>query len=159
MITFEQGNTRFNVRTVGIILHDGRVLLQSAQDIDFWVMPGGRCELGESSQDAIIREMREEIGAEVGVERLVWVLESFFDFQETTWHEISFLFLLSLPPDSVVYARQEEFYGYEPLADLELTFRWFSLDELENITLYPAFLRTALRSLPDTTQYLTWGDK
>lgn len=154
MITFDHNNTRFNMRTVGVILHNNQALLQSSTEEDFWVLPGGRCELGESAQDAIVREMREELGVEVEVERLVWVVEGFIEYQGRSWHEISFLFLLSLPPDSLIHSRQEPFYGYEPLADLTLIFQWFSLDELENVTLYPAFLRTELKSLPETTQYV-----
>jgi inorganic pyrophosphatase len=157
MITFREGNEVFNYRVVGVILHEGRVLLQSAEDIDFWVLPGGRGELGESAQEAVVREMFEELGEVAEVRRLLWVLENFFDYQEKSWHEISFFFLLSLPPGSPVYSRVE-FEGYEPVIEAKLVFRWFSLDALNSITLYPVFLRKALHDLPETTQYVVFRE-
>src|SRR5437868_10216651 len=150
MITFQQGNARFNYRVVAVLLRDNKVLLQTAGNIDFWVLPGGRCELGESAQEAIVREMSEELGEKIQIERLLWVLENFFDYEGKSWHEISFLFLASLPPGSPVYSR-EEFTGQEP-PDTTITFRWFALDALESIKLYPLFLPTALKQLPETTQ-------
>jgi hypothetical protein len=71
------------------------------------------------------------------------VLESFFDYQDTFCHEISFLFLLSLPAGSPLCDRQEPFGGHEPPTDSKIVFRWFPLDELKRVTLCPSFLRTA----------------
>jgi ADP-ribose pyrophosphatase YjhB (NUDIX family) len=158
MITFQQDTSCFNYRAVGVLLHEDRILLQSAEDIDFWVLPGGRGELGESAQEAIVREMFEELEEDVQIERLLWVLENFFEFQDKSWHEISFLFLVSLPPNSPVYTR-EEFDGYEPEVDIKLIFRWFRLDELDKIRLYPVFLRTALYDLPETVQYAVFREE
>ncbi len=37
----------------------------------FWVIPGGGLEAGESDEECVIREMREETGLEVQVEKLL----------------------------------------------------------------------------------------
>lgn len=72
MITFDEDNIRFTNRVVGIAYDGDRVLLHRAVADDFWALPGGRAELLEAAADTLRREMREELGTDVEVERLVW---------------------------------------------------------------------------------------
>ena len=51
----------------------GRILLQRRSDNGRWGMPGGGLEIGESVAEAIVREVREETGLTVEIERLVGV--------------------------------------------------------------------------------------
>jgi 8-oxo-dGTP diphosphatase len=51
----------------------GRVLLAHRNDIDWWNLPGGGMEAGETVDEAMRREVREETGLEVEVEQLVGV--------------------------------------------------------------------------------------
>lgn len=57
----------------------GCVLLQQRGDRGLWGLPGGALELGESAEEAVIREVREETGPEVRVERLVGIYTKYFD--------------------------------------------------------------------------------
>ena len=43
------------------------------EDLDLWNLPGGRVERGEAPWEAVVREVEEEIGLVVHVERLVGV--------------------------------------------------------------------------------------
>ena len=52
---------------------DGEVLLQRRSDNGLWGLPGGGVEIGESVSTAIVREVKEETGLVVEVERLVGV--------------------------------------------------------------------------------------
>lgn len=51
----------------------GRVLLQKRGDSGKWGFPGGAIELGETPEDAAIREVREETGLAVEVESLIGI--------------------------------------------------------------------------------------
>ncbi len=53
--------------------NQGRILLGHRRDTDWWNLPGGGMELGETVDEAVRREVREETGLEVEVERLVGV--------------------------------------------------------------------------------------
>ena len=50
-----------------------RVLLSHRRDYDLWNLPGGRIERGELPTEAVIREVKEETGYDVTIERLVGV--------------------------------------------------------------------------------------
>jgi ADP-ribose pyrophosphatase YjhB (NUDIX family) len=57
----------------GIVLRDGEVLLQKRTDSLKWGIPGGAVNLGESYQDAAVREVYEETGMKVKIDDLVGV--------------------------------------------------------------------------------------
>ena len=51
----------------------GKILLQQRADNGFWGLPGGQVELGESVEQTAVREVYEETGLEVRVERLIGI--------------------------------------------------------------------------------------
>ena len=61
---------RFRVSCFAVIERAGRVLLARRRDIGWWNLPGGGLEHGETVDEALRRELREEIGAEVTIVRL-----------------------------------------------------------------------------------------
>jgi len=71
--------TRPLVGAGGLILQDGKLLLikRGAQPgLGKWSIPGGLVELGENVQDAMVREVKEEVGLDVETIRLVDVFDS-----------------------------------------------------------------------------------
>lgn len=63
----------FRIGVYALIFEQERVLLALRRDIDWWNLPGGGMEPGETVEEAMRREVREETGLEVAVERLVGV--------------------------------------------------------------------------------------
>lgn len=65
------------MRAQVVLMEDGRVLMVRLQrpGKSFWVLPGGAIESGETPQEAAIREMREETGLDVAIDRLLFVEE------------------------------------------------------------------------------------
>lgn len=56
----------------GVLWHEGRVLLGERRlPAGRWEFPGGKVEPGESTPECLVRELREELGIEVRVGRLI----------------------------------------------------------------------------------------
>jgi ADP-ribose pyrophosphatase YjhB (NUDIX family) len=151
-ISITDSDNRFTYRVVSVIIDDGYILLQTAEMDDFWALPGGRCELSESSIDALKREMKEELETEVKIERLIWIVENFFNYQDKHCQEMGLYFLTTLPENSHLHEKDKTYQAKEN--DYELIMRWFKLDELNDIILYPEFLRESLNAIPESIEHI-----
>lgn len=157
MIRFDQGNHRFNYRVVGVAIHNDSVLLHRADHEPFWTLPGGRAELGETAEQTITREMLEELQTDVDVDRLLWVVENFFEYGGVSYHELALYFLIHFRPGSAPL-RSEAFDGIE--GDMPLRFRWFPIrrEALVPLPLLPAFLPEGLTALPHSPVHVVHRD-
>src|SRR5437773_6679222 len=80
------------LRTAGIWMADGYVLLESLADVDLWGIPGGSLEPGKSLEAGCLREYREELGLEMDASGLALVNEGFWLEGETPVREYGFYF-------------------------------------------------------------------
>lgn len=67
----------FRVRVTGVLVEEGRILLvrQSVNRDRDWSLPGGRLEPGETLEQCLKREIKEETGLEVRLNRLLYVCD------------------------------------------------------------------------------------
>ena len=89
-ILFTTEEAVFSYRVAGICIQNGRILLQRAAEPGgyAYAFPGGHVAFGETNAQTLIREFKEEMGADISVERLQWVGEIFFPWDEKTCHQI-----------------------------------------------------------------------
>lgn len=68
-----------NFSVACIINENGEILLQKRSDKgDIWGLPGGAVEIGESIEEAVIREVKEETGLNVEVDHFIGVYSKYF---------------------------------------------------------------------------------
>ena len=67
----------FNVRVTGVLVENNKILLvkQKVSENRNWSLPGGKLEQGETLEQGIIREMKEETGLDVEIIRLLYLCD------------------------------------------------------------------------------------
>lgn len=148
--TFQMEKVVFNYRVAAVMVMEGHVLIHRQATDDHWALPGGRVEVMEDSQTSIIREVKEELGFDVKVDRLLWFTENFFDYKDRKFHEIGLYYQVTIDDDHFSFTA-EPFLGEE---GERLVYQWVPVDQLEEILLYPEFVRKSLRELPQSLQHL-----
>jgi len=69
---------KLNLRVSLWVERGEAVLLQRERSDPFWTVPGGRLRFGETLEQGLRREMREELGMELGPLRLWGLVENFY---------------------------------------------------------------------------------
>ena len=67
-----------NIRVGAIILKDGKFLMVGNERSDYLYSVGGRIKFGETAEEAIVREVQEETGIRMEIDRLGFVHENYF---------------------------------------------------------------------------------
>lgn len=109
-----------------VIVKDGRIFATQrgyGDFKDFWEFPGGKIEPGEKAEDALIREIKEELEADITVDSFLQTIE--YDYPK--FHLILHCYLCSLNTKEVHLLEHE-------------SARWLSTDELDSVAWLPADL-------------------
>ncbi len=125
------------VHVVAALIRDGDRVFATQRGYgdykDYWEFPGGKLEAGETPQEALEREIREELGARIAVGALLTTVE--FDYP--AFHLHMDCFFAAVAEGELVLKEHE-------------AARWLCPSELDSVPWLPADRRVAelLRDLP-----------
>lgn len=129
----------FHGRTCGIIKQENNFLIMRVNKSSYYHIPGGHIEIGEDSKQAIIREIKEEIGCDLQEASLFAIQENFWTRNNKKCHGIEFYFIIKPKYELEMkdYQRIENDKGEEKLLD----FKWGTPEELKDIDLRPSNIK------------------
>jgi 8-oxo-dGTP diphosphatase len=115
-----------HIEVVAAIIHDdeGRICATQrgyGEWKDWWEVPGGKMEAGETPEEALKREIREELATDIGVDEFLCTVE--YDYPQ--FHLTMHCYLCSLMTESL-YLNEHE------------AAKWLMKDELDSVKSLPA---------------------
>lgn len=144
--SFVSDNHWFRLRACGIVINDNKVLMVRNDRDPYYYSVGGAVRHGETIENAALREVREETGVQLEIDRLVFIHENFFKgkpdgiFEGLSCHELAFYYLMKWEPNCVVNDSSLTLDG------LQEHLVWLDIDGLANtdLVVYPEFFEKEL---------------
>lgn len=157
-ILFKTDETVFSYRVAGILIKNGKILLQKPDDDDGYSFIGGHVAFGETTEETLKREFKEEIGADIEPLKLFAIGEIFFPWGKRVCHQISLYYKIILSDETQI-PMTGNFFGYDEMGNkrYKLGFYWIPINELNNITVYPKEIMPSITS--ETVEVLHFVSK
>lgn len=139
-----------DLRTVGILIKDDMILVQRDQGGNEYALPGGHVKIGETTVDGLIREYKEETGADIKCRRLLWTEECFWNWNGKNAHNIAFYYLIDLCEDSAIPVG-DEFVSHKD--NCNVLIGWMPIEKLKDIIIYPDFIKDEIHDLKSSPKH------
>lgn len=150
------GDGFVNLRVGAIIMKDGKILMVGNQNADYLYSVGGRIQFGETAEEAVVREVEEETGVKMEIDRLGFVHENYFIGDSPAKlrkviYEISLYFYMKVPAD---FAPESLSFTED---DTQEFLKWVSPGDGNKK--YPVFFDTELLSPALDVRYFTTDER
>lgn len=159
-ILFKTDDWVFSYRVAGICVQDGKVLLQKLTNDNAYAFPGGHVEFGETNEETLMREFKEEIGADIRVRELKWVAEAFFPWGGSgkPCHQICLYYLVEIQNPEI--PREGMFMATEHIEgrNFQLEYHWVLLENVEKLEVYPTNTPELLQKLDEGVQHFVYKE-
>ena len=140
-LTVVLDNKKLNIRACALIIHNNKLLVHNNINENHVALVGGRVKIGESSEDTLKREIKEEMGKEIEILEYVSTIENFFDADDMPYHEIMFVY-------RVDFKEEEDKKIVDSIKNIEgedeLKYDWIDLDKIEEYPLKPQILKSMI---------------
>lgn len=130
-----------------MIISDNRILAMQDERSPYFYLPGGRVTMGETAEQAVIREMQEELGITPKILRPVWLNQAFFteDVDNLFYRELCIYFLMDISETDLLN-NGDKFTKTE--GKRTHVFEWLEFSRLKDEYFYPLFLKEEIFNLP-----------
>ena len=142
-IKIKNDDINFKFRVAGIVIKNNKILFVDMDDSGFLCLPGGYVELSETTEQACLRELKEEIGICFKIDKYCGVIENFYKNKHNRKvHEISFYYTVSSVDEVMIddFTLIENDKGRK----IKLNFKWINIDDIDKFDIRPQLLKNNL---------------
>lgn len=135
-LTIDLDEGRLNCRAAAIIEHEGKVLLHKCSSESYYALVGGRVQICESSDNTVVREIKEELGKDIELTGYVATIENFFEAKGKNYHEIMFVHKAEFieEADKKIITDMKNIEGGQ---DSNVHYEWIEKAKLEEFDIRP----------------------
>ncbi len=135
------------------------MLLQKPTNDTGYAFPSGHVELGETNEETLIREFKEEIGADIQVLEIKWVAEIFFPWGDKPCHQICIYYLIKLADETQV-PLSKKFIAHEYIErrDFDIEFHWIPLEKVKDMEIYPSNASELLEHINEGVKHFVYRE-
>lgn len=133
---------KLNIRSAGIIIHNGKVLVHRNVNSDHYALVGGRVEIGEDSETTLKREIQEEMGKEIEITGYVSTIENFFEMKDSKYHEIMFVHRAEFVDDE---DKKIEYTIKNIEGEDYLQYEWIEINKIDEYPIVPKAIKEILK--------------
>lgn len=134
-VKFKTNEYNYYNRAVGIIKFQNKFLIMNVDEAPYYHIPGGHIEIGETSYDAVVREIKEELNYSVKSAKLFCVQENFYKKKEILQHGVEFYYLIEVKEN--IIAEDKNIVEMDRGEEKHLFIKWVTKEEMADIDLRP----------------------
>lgn len=144
---------KFKYRVAGIIVNNNKVLVNK-YDKDRFCLPGGYVEVGETSLEAIKREIKEELQININDAEYIGIIENFFtNFKGDKTHGLEFYYKINVS-DGEIKNIDMNYIENDKGTTVKHNFKWIPINELNLYNIVPSQINNIIQNNENNFHYI-----
>lgn len=141
-IKYSDESFQFAYRVSALIFNSdkSKILLFYGDDREFYMLPGGKVHELEKSEDAISREIKEEIGYDNLKFELVGISEEIINDKKHNIHQITLTY-------KCIYDGEIIEPSFKSIESDWINFKWVNVNELDKYQIHPENISTMIKNI------------
>ena len=126
-ISLKNNEGSFSYRVAALIIDNNKILVAKNVDHPVYYTIGGGININETSEEAIIREVIEETGLKLSINKLAYVQERFLKINNEKYHEVVLFYTMDIKEKIKILENTFTDQGNKE------TLHWLPLEQLKKI--------------------------
>lgn len=146
---------KFKLRASAIFINNNRLLVDKYGE-ESYCLPGGYVEIGEDTEKAVVRELKEETRLDFEIIKFGGIIENFFtNIRNQKTHGIDFYYFVKLKADAErIEKLNMNYIEDDKNGKVEHHYSWLPLNDIKNYNILPNIIKSNLSLEKEIFHYI-----